>query len=101
MIGVAVLPAILVAAFAPGRRVGASPTPSPLLPQANVISVYGGTHMLMQIKVPTDRGPDRVALRLALTARLTQRDCCSRSHMRCAARACSDVARAPQPAGRS
>jgi hypothetical protein len=72
LIGAAVLPAILVAGFALGARVGWSPASAPLPPRAKVIDVYGGAQLLMQIKVPTDRRPDRLALRLALTARLTR-----------------------------
>ena len=67
-----VLPAILVAGFALGSRIGSSPTSAPLPPRAKVVDVYSGARMLMQIKVPTDSGPERVALRLALTARLTR-----------------------------
>lgn len=72
LIGPVVLPAILVAGFALGSRVGSSPTSALLPPQAKVIDVYGGAQKLMQVKVPANRRPDRVALRLALTARLTR-----------------------------
>ena len=68
----AVLPAIVVAGFALGSRIGSSSTSEPLPPRAKVVDVYSGARMLMQIKVPTNSRPDRVALRLALTARLTR-----------------------------
>ena len=64
---------ILAAGIALGVRVnlGALLT-VPLAPRAKLVELYAGPQMLMQIRLPTEWAPDRVALRLALTARLTR-----------------------------
>ena len=62
---------VLGAAVALGSRVGSSAPPAARVsPTADVIELYGGQRLLMQISVHPDRPPDRTALRLALTARL-------------------------------
>lgn len=58
-------------AVAGGVDSGASPS-APVQPRTKVIKLYGGQGLLMQIKVPSDRPPDRGALRSALTARLAR-----------------------------
>lgn len=61
------------AAIAVAGRVGSSATsPAPTTPPAKVIEIYAGQRLLIEVKVPRDRPPDRVALRLVLTARLTR-----------------------------
>jgi uncharacterized protein YvpB len=61
------------AAIAVAGRVGSSATsPAPIRPPAKVIEIFAGQRLLFEVEVPRDRPPDRVALRLALTARLTR-----------------------------
>lgn len=71
--GLAVLFVVLGGAIALGSRVDSGATPAaPVAPRAKVVELYGGQRLLMQIKIAADRPPDRAALRLALTARLTR-----------------------------
>ena len=75
--------AILGAGIALGVRVnpGATPT-APVLPPAKVVELYADRQMLMQILLPTEWAPDRIALRLALTARLTRPTAVARGNPR-------------------
>lgn len=67
------LAAAAAIAVAVAGRVGSGATsPAPVPPPATVIEIYAGQRLLIEVKVPRDRPPDRVALRLVLTARLTR-----------------------------
>ena len=71
-IAAALLFIVVGAAIALGTRDDSGATPvAPAAPREKMIALYGGQRPLMRIKVPVDRPPDRLALRLALTARLT------------------------------
>ena len=71
------------AAIAVAGRVGSSATSSaPGPPPAKVIEIYAGQRRLIEVKVPRDRPPDRVALRLVLTARLTRATVAARGSAR-------------------
>ncbi|MDP1846534.1 MAG: C39 family peptidase [Solirubrobacteraceae bacterium] len=83
LIAAALLSIVVGAAVAVGTRDDSSATlAAPAAPRERVIAVYGGQRPLMQIKVPVDRPPERVALRLALTARLTPGTIASRGTAR-------------------
>ena len=74
---------VVGAAAALGGRDDSSATSgAPAAPRERVIALYGGQRPLMQIKVPADQPPDRVALRRALTARLTRGTIASRGRAR-------------------
>ena len=73
LIAAALLFIVVAAAVALSARDDSGATPAaPDAPRERVIALDGGQWPLMQIKVPVDRPPDRGALRLALTARLTR-----------------------------
>lgn len=72
-----------VAAIALAGRFGSSATsPAPVPPPAKVIEIYAGQRRLIEVKVPRDRPPDRAALRLVLTARLTRATVAARGSAR-------------------
>lgn len=83
LIAAALLSLVVGAAAAIAARDDSSATPgAPAGPRERVIALYGGQRPLMQIKVPVDRTPDPVALRRALTARLTRGTIASRGTAR-------------------
>lgn len=83
LIAVTVLLVAAGAATALSSRVGSQSTPAaPVPPPAKVIEIHAGQRLLMQVKVPRDRPPDGVALRLALTARLARETIATRGSAR-------------------
>jgi uncharacterized protein YvpB len=80
---VTVLLMAIAASITVGGRVGSSAIPAaPVPPPAKAIEFYAGQRPLMQFKLPRGQPPDRVALRLALTARLARATIASRGNAR-------------------
>jgi len=80
---VAVLLVVVAGAIVAAGRVGSSATPpAPAPPAAKVLQIYAGQRLLMEVKVPPDRPPDGVALRLALTTRLARGTTATRGNAR-------------------
>lgn len=80
---VTVLLVVAAGAIVVAGRVGSSATPpAPAPPAVKVVEIYSGQRLLMQVKVPPDRPPDGVALRLALTARLARGTIAARGNAR-------------------
>lgn len=80
LIVVVVLLTAGAAAIALGAGGGSSPAPSAA--PAELIKIYAGQRLLMEVKTAADRPPDRLALRLALTARLSRGSIASRGNAR-------------------
>ena len=80
---VIVLLMVVAGAIVVAGRVGSSATPpAPAPPAAKLVEIYARQRLLLQLKVPPDRPPDRVALRLALMARLARETIASRGSAR-------------------
>ena len=80
--GTALLVVAAGAIVAAGRVGSGATPPAPAAPAAKVVEIFADQRLLMEVNVPPDRRPDRIALRLALTARLARATIASRGNAR-------------------